>query len=168
VSSSAASETKAQTLPESDSLLGVIVLSLSTEALFVECLQSQSAKKLARGSGPLEPSLPSARPGGTPQRGLLCRVPPRALDKRTTKVVHWSLLCRVSLSTLGKSSITVTWRYHDDFSLPSTRWHSAKTCWVSDKKYSAKMPLSMYRSPRLLCRESHSANSLSSVFEALL
>jgi hypothetical protein len=28
--------------------------------------------------------------------------------------------------TLGKGSITVTWRRDVDFSLPSTRWHSAK------------------------------------------
>jgi hypothetical protein len=55
--------------------------------------------------GPLEPSLPSARTTDTRQRFPLCRV---------------------SLSTLGKISITVTCCHDGDFSLPSTRWHSTK------------------------------------------
>ena len=29
--------------------------------------------------------------------------------------------------TLGKGSVTVTWRRDGDFSLPSAKWHSAKT-----------------------------------------
>jgi hypothetical protein len=41
--------------------------------------------------------------------------------------VQQALLCRVSLSTLGKASVTITCRRHDDFSLLSTRWHSIKT-----------------------------------------
>jgi hypothetical protein len=32
----------------------------------------------------------------------------------------------VSRRTLGKGSVTVTWRHDDDFSLLSTRWHSTK------------------------------------------
>jgi hypothetical protein len=38
---------------------------------------------------------------------------------------------------------------------------------VPDKKYSAKKPLSMYCSPRSLCRVSHLAKTLSSVFQSL-
>jgi hypothetical protein len=33
----------------------------------------------------------------------------------------------VPKKTLGKGSITVTWRRDGDFSLPSVRWHSAKS-----------------------------------------
>jgi hypothetical protein len=33
----------------------------------------------------------------------------------------------VPKKTLGKGSVTVTWRRDDDFSLPSTKWHSAKS-----------------------------------------
>jgi hypothetical protein len=38
--------------------------------------------------------LPTTSLAGTRQRGSLCRVPPRALGKGTSKRVHWSLLCR--------------------------------------------------------------------------
>jgi hypothetical protein len=37
---------------------------------------------------------------------------------------NWPL-CRVPKKTLGKGSVTVTWRRDGDFSLPSTKWHSA-------------------------------------------
>jgi hypothetical protein len=33
----------------------------------------------------------------------------------------------VPKKTLGKGSVTVTWRRDGDFSLPSTKWHSAKS-----------------------------------------
>jgi hypothetical protein len=56
--------------------------------------------------GPLEDSLPRASPLDTRQRSPLCRVPKK---------------------TLGKGSVTVTWRRDGDFSLPSTKWHSAKS-----------------------------------------
>jgi hypothetical protein len=39
---------------------------------------------------------------------------------------NWPL-CRVPKKTLGKGSITVTWRRDGDFSLPSTKWHSTKS-----------------------------------------
>jgi hypothetical protein len=32
----------------------------------------------------------------------------------------------VPKKTLGKGSVTVTWRRDDDFSLPSVKWHSAR------------------------------------------
>jgi hypothetical protein len=32
----------------------------------------------------------------------------------------------VPKKTLGKGSVTVTWRHDGDFSLSSTKWHSAK------------------------------------------
>jgi hypothetical protein len=114
---------------------------------------------------PREPSLPSASPVETRQRGSLCWV-----------------------------SVTITWCCDDDFYLPSTRWHSATTMplpsvrhhhlalWrrllfakyqvtlgkafaeCPTKNYTANKPLPMYSSPRLLCRESHSTKSSPSVF----
>jgi hypothetical protein len=39
---------------------------------------------------------------------------------------NWPL-CRVPKKTLGKGSVTVTWRRDGDFSLPSTKWHSTKS-----------------------------------------
>jgi hypothetical protein len=33
----------------------------------------------------------------------------------------------VPQKALGKGSVTVTWRCDDDFSLPSAKWHSAKS-----------------------------------------
>ena len=36
-------------------------------------------------------------------------------------------LCRVPEKALGKGSVTVTWRRDGDFSLPSAKWHSAKS-----------------------------------------
>jgi hypothetical protein len=63
-----------------------------------------------------------------------------ALGKETGKWAHWCSLCRVpgqhstkapfllSVSKYTLQSIChVTCRRHGDFSLPSTRWHSAKT-----------------------------------------
>jgi hypothetical protein len=50
--------------------------------------------------GPLDPSLPRAMIAGTRQNWPLCRVPKK---------------------TLGKGSVTVTWRRDGDFSLPSAR-----------------------------------------------
>jgi hypothetical protein len=50
--------------------------------------------------------LPSASPPDTRQINLLCRVSP------------WAL---------GEGSVTVTWRRDGDFSLPSAKWHSAKS-----------------------------------------
>jgi hypothetical protein len=72
--------------------------------------------------------LPSASPPDTRQRGLLCRVPTRALGTGTGGGAHWTSLCQGPLEqTLGKGSVTVTWRRDGDFSLPSAKWHSAKS-----------------------------------------
>jgi hypothetical protein len=56
--------------------------------------------------GPLDPSLPRAVRADTRQNWPLCRVPKK---------------------TLGKGSVTVTWRRDGDFSLPSVKWHSANS-----------------------------------------
>jgi hypothetical protein len=72
--------------------------------------------------------LPSASPLDTRQRSLLCRVPTRALGTETGGGAHWTRLCRVPWQqTLGKGSVTVTWRRDSDFSLPSVKWHSANS-----------------------------------------
>jgi hypothetical protein len=73
----------------------------------------------------------------------------------------------VTLWALGTGSVAVTWRRDCDFSLPSTRWHSANLCRVPDKKYSANKPLPMYSSSSFLCRVSHSIKPLPNVFKAL-
>jgi hypothetical protein len=117
-----------------------VVKTLGKEATFAECRPAHSAKGLAKGPtgglfaesqstrhsakkpplpsayessrhrdwrwGPLEPSLPSAMIAGTRQNWPLCRVPKKTLDK---------------------GSVTVTWHRDDDFSLPSTKWHSTKS-----------------------------------------
>jgi hypothetical protein len=117
-----------------------VVKALGKEATFAECRPAHSAKGLAKEPtgglfaespstrhsakkpplpsayessrhrdwrwGPLEPSLPSAMIAVTRQNWPLCRVPKK---------------------TLGKGSVTVTWRRDDDFSLSSTKWHSAKS-----------------------------------------
>jgi hypothetical protein len=49
--------------------------------------------------------LPSASPTGTRQKESLCRVPPGALDKGTSKRTHWSLLSRALVQqALGKET----------------------------------------------------------------
>jgi hypothetical protein len=90
-----------------------------TGGLFAECQSTRhSAKKPPLPSayessrhrdwrwGPLEPSLPTAVIADTRQNWPLCRVPKK---------------------TLGKGSVTVTWRRDGDFSLPSVKWHSANS-----------------------------------------
>jgi hypothetical protein len=49
---------------------------------------------------------------------------------------NWPL-CRVPKKTLGKGSVTVTWRRDGDFSLPSVKWHSATRQKVLDKETAA-------------------------------
>jgi hypothetical protein len=83
--------------------------------------------------------LPSASAFGTRQRSFLCRVSTRALGTGTGGGAHWTSLCRgphtrqnwplcrVPQNALGKGSVTVTWRRDGDFSLPSAKWHSAKS-----------------------------------------
>jgi hypothetical protein len=84
-----------------------------TGVLFAECQSTRhSAKKPPLPSayessrhrnwrwGPLDPSLPRAVRADTRQNWPLCRVPKK---------------------TLGKGSVTVTWRRDGDFSLPSAR-----------------------------------------------
>jgi hypothetical protein len=48
---------------------------------------------------------------------------PRAVRADTRQ--NWPL-CRVPKKTLGKGSVTVTWRRDGDFSLPSDKWHFAE------------------------------------------
>jgi hypothetical protein len=43
----------------------------------------------------------------------------------------------VPKKTLGKGSVTVTWRRDGDFSLPSVKWHSATRQKVLDKETAA-------------------------------
>jgi hypothetical protein len=83
--------------------------------------------------------LPSASAPNTRQRRCLCRVSTRALGTGTGGGAHWTSLCRepytrqnwplcrVPQNALGKGSVTVTWRRNGDFSLPSAKWHSAKS-----------------------------------------
>jgi hypothetical protein len=73
--------------------------------VFAEC-HCQGTRQRDWQRGPLEGSLPSASPPDTRQINLLCRVSP------------WAL---------GEGSVTVTWRRDGDFSLPSAKWHSAKS-----------------------------------------
>jgi hypothetical protein len=95
------------------------------KAIFAECC-CQGTRQSDWQRGPLEDSLPSASPLDTRQRSLLCRVPTRALVTGTGGGAHWTRLCRGPLEqTLGKGSVTVTWRRDGDFSLPSVKWHSA-------------------------------------------
>ena len=94
--------------------------------IFAECLY-QSTRQIYWRRGPLEGSLPSASPPDTRQRGWwwgpLDQSLPRASRANTRQ--NWPL-CRVLKKTLGKGSVTVTWRRDGDFSLPSVQWHSAK------------------------------------------
>jgi hypothetical protein len=93
--------------------------------------------------GPLEDSLPRARPLDTRQRSK----PPLPSANESSRHRDWrwgplepSLsramiadtqqnwpLCRVPKKTLVKGPITVTWHRDGDFSLPSTKWHSANS-----------------------------------------
>jgi hypothetical protein len=50
---------------------------------------------------------------------------------------NWPL-CRVPKKTLGKGSITVTWRRDGDFSLPSVKWHSANSLSSAQQKVLGK------------------------------
>jgi hypothetical protein len=77
----------------------------TSKDIFAECF-CQGTRQRYWQRGPLEGSLPSACPPDTRQRILLCRVSQEALDK---------------------GSVTVTWRRDGDFSLPSAKWHSAKS-----------------------------------------
>jgi hypothetical protein len=95
--------------------------------------------------GPLELSLPRDRPTCTRQR-----LP----------------LCRVSLSTLDKVSVSVTCRRHDNFSLQSTRWHWARIRRVPEK--------STWQKSRCQCTvhqdlfaESHTQQRICRVFSGL-
>jgi hypothetical protein len=50
---------------------------------------------------------------------------------------NWPL-CRVPKKTLGKGSVSVTWRRDGDFSLPSTKWHSANSLPSAQQKVIGK------------------------------
>jgi hypothetical protein len=138
-----------------------------------------SASRSTRQMGPLEPSLSSASPTSTRQRGSLCQVHPRALGKKTRKGAHWSLVCRALVQkahdnegafaecqvghsakapslSLGTMIATFLCR------IPGITRQSL--CRVPDKKYSAKKLLQMHSSPRLFYLESYSTKSLPSVF----
>jgi hypothetical protein len=90
-----------------------------TGGLFAECQSTRhSAKK---------PPLPSAYESSRHRDwrwGPLQLSLPRAVIADTRK--NWPL-CRVPKKTLGKGSVTVTWRRDGDFSLPSVKWHSANS-----------------------------------------
>jgi hypothetical protein len=123
----------------------------STGALFAECQASRHST-----------------------RRELCRVPVRALDKGTTKGIHWSLLCRALVQqAFGKkeplSSVNedTRQRLHHHYLAPRRRFffvechvHSVKSLSSVRKKYSTKKVLPMYSSPRPLYRESHLAKQL--------
>jgi hypothetical protein len=111
------------------------------KAIFAECC-CQGTRQRDWQRGQLEDSLPSACPPDTRHRSLLCRVPTRALGTGIGGGAHWTRLCRGPLEqtlgkislfaecqrkTLGKESVTVTWRRDGDFSLPSVKWHSANS-----------------------------------------
>jgi hypothetical protein len=97
------------------------------KAIFAECC-CQGTRQRDWHRGPLEDSLPSASPLDTRQRSLLCRVPTRALSTETGGGAHWTRLWRVPWQhTLGKASVTVTWRRDDDFSLPSVKCPTKST-----------------------------------------
>jgi hypothetical protein len=74
---------------------------------------------------------------------------------------------------LPTASTIDTWRsrhhWHHDDNFPCRVPNDTRQSLyrVNDKKYSTKKPLLMYRSPRLLCRVSHSAKCLPSVFQVL-
>jgi hypothetical protein len=117
-----------------------VVKALGKEATFAKCRPAHSAKGLAKGpTGGLfaesqstrhsakKPPLPSAYESSRHrdwQWGPLERSLPRAMIADTRQ--NWPL-CRVPKKTLGKGSVTVTWHRDDDFSLPSTKWHSANS-----------------------------------------
>jgi hypothetical protein len=44
----------------------------------------------------------------------------------------------VPKETLGKGSVTITWHRDDDFSLPSTKWHSANSLPIARQKVLGK------------------------------
>jgi hypothetical protein len=81
----------------------LIQLALGKDGAFAECLLIHAAKELAK------------RPTG----GFFAEGRYR---KHSAKM---ELFPSVTVA-LGKVSITVTWRRNGDFSLPSTKWHSAK------------------------------------------
>jgi hypothetical protein len=121
--------------------------------------------------GPLEPSLPRASLAGTRQRRSICRVSPNTLGKKNWQRGSWETsLPRAGIEdTRQRGSLCRVSRLHSAKS-PSPLPGAVMTtflCRVPDKKYSAKKPLPMYSSPRLLCRVSHSAKTSSSVFQAL-
>jgi hypothetical protein len=81
------------------------------KAIFAECC-CQGTRQSDWQRGPLEDSLTSASPLGTETGGG----------------ARWTRLCRVPWQqTLGKGSVTVTWRRDGDFSLPSVKWHSSNS-----------------------------------------
>jgi hypothetical protein len=106
--------------------------------IFAECC-CQGTRQRYWQRGPLEGSFPSASPPDTRQRSFLCRVSSRALGTGTGGGALWTslcrgphtrqnwALCRVPQNALGKGSVTVTWPRDSYFSLPSTKWHSAKS-----------------------------------------
>jgi hypothetical protein len=117
-----------------------VVKALGKEATFAECRPAHSAKGLAkRPTGGLfaesqstrhsakKPPLPSAYESSRHRDwrwDLLEPSLPRTMIADTRQ--NWPL-CRVPKKTLGKGSVTVTWRHDSDFSLPSTKWHSANS-----------------------------------------
>ena len=131
--------------------------------IFAECFCQDTRQRYWQ-RGPLEGSLPSARPPDTRQRNLLCRVPlglsAQGLAVGSTGPVFAECRRRHSAKDpsplLGAVTVTFLCRVPND-----TR---QSLCRVPDKKYSAKKPLPMYCLPNTLCRVPHSAKTLSRVF----
>jgi hypothetical protein len=117
-----------------------VVKALGNEATFAECRPAHSAKGLAKGpTGGLfaecqstrhsakKPPLPSAYESSRHRDWQWGPLEPsllRAMAEDTWQ--NWPL-CRVPKKTLCKGSVTITWRRDGDFSLPSTKWHSANS-----------------------------------------
>jgi hypothetical protein len=147
------------------------------KAIFAECC-CQGTRQIYWRRGPLEGSLPSASPPDTRQRGLLCRVPTRALGTGTGGGAHWTSLCRGPLGqTLGKIGLFAECHRRHSAKDPSPSLGAVtmtflcrvpngtrqSLCRVPDKKYSAKRLLPMYSSSSVLYRVLHSAKPLPSV-----
>jgi hypothetical protein len=119
-----------------------VALALGKEAHFAKCHTEHSTKNLTK--GPAGGSFAECRYVDTRQRGNFfaeCHLKHSAKSPSPLPgVVTAAFLCRVPTGT--RQSL----------------------CRVLDKKYSAKKPLSMYCSSSPLCRVSHWAKTLPSVF----
>jgi hypothetical protein len=133
-------------------------LALGKEVGFAECRTEHSAKSLTWGPS-LAGSLPSV-PTGTRQRRRLCRVLP---GRHSAKI---SSLSSVAVDTRQSRRLRHPLPERPRFFAECSLTLGKHLCRVPDKKYSAKKYLPMHCLPSLLCRVSHSAKPLPSVFKA--